>query len=421
MIPLLRSFMKYLPSLLLAMVLAIAVWISAVTAADPIAARQYERSVPIEVVGQDPNLVLTSPIPDANNIKLSAPQSIWNQMQTETDPVTAVADLSGLSAGTHEVPVQIQVRLRPVQVVSNAPENITVSLEPLETKTFSIELVQRGEPAVGFMAGTPSMNVETATVSGAQSQVERVARIRAVLDNNEVRENISRTLVLQALDAGGQTVETVTLSPETVTVEQNVTNRGGYRNVVVKVATTGLISSGYRLTNISVSPPAVTIFSTDPQLVNDLPGYVETASLDLTGARDDLDVNLPLELPPGVSVVGEQTVSVQVGIAAIESSLTLSAMRVEVTGLEPGQAARISPETVDVILSGPLPLLDSLTKDDVRVIVEMNGEGLGTYQRTPRVELKITELSVESILPGTVEVTIIRAPLTTPTPTPQPN
>ena len=120
-------------------------------------------------------------------------------------------------------------------------------------------------------------------------------------------------------------------------------------------------------------------------------------------------------------MVGEQTVSVQVGIAAIESSLTLSAMRVEVTGLEPGQAARISPETVDVILSGPLPLLDSLTKDDVRVIVEMNGEGLGTYQRTPRVELKITELSVESILPGTVEVTIIRAPLTTPTPTPQPN
>lgn len=425
MIPLLRSLTKNLPSLLLAMVLALAVWISAVTAADPIAARQYERAIPIEVVGQDPNLVLTSPIPDANNIKLSAPQSIWTQMQTEANPVTAVVDLSGLAAGTHDVPVQIQVRLRPVQVVSTTPESITITLEPLETKTFAIELIQRGEPAVGFVAGTPAMNVDTATISGAQSQVERVERVRAVLDNNEVRENISRTLTLQALDAGGAPVDTVTLSPASVTVEQNVTNRGGYRNVVVKVATTGLIASGYRLTNISVSPPAVTIFSTDPQLVNDLPGYVETASLDLTGARDDLDVNLPLELPPGVSVVGEQTVAVQVGIAAIESSLTLSAMRVEVTGLEPGQAARISPETVDVILSGPLPLLDSLTKDDVRVIVEMNGEGLGTYQRIPRVELRITELRVESILPGTVEVTIIRAPLTTSTPTPtatpQPN
>ena len=419
MIALIRSFVKYLPSLGLAVVLAVAVWISAVTAADPIVERQYDRSVAIEIVGQDPNLVLTSQIPEENNIKLSAPQSIWNLMQAEASPVTAVADLSGLSAGVHDVPVQIHVRMRPMQVVSSAPESISVTLEPLETKTFAIELVQRGEPAVGFIAEAPVMSENTATVSGAKSQLERVAKVRAQLDSNEVRENISRTIAVQAVDLGGQLVDNITLSPENITVEQSVTNRGGYRNVVVKVATTGLISSGYRLTNISVSPPAVTIFSTNPQIINDLPGYVETASLDLTGARDDLDVRLPLELPPGVSVVGDQTVSVQVGIAAIESSLTLSAMRVEVIGLEPGQAARFSPETVDVILSGPLPLLDSLSKDDVTVIVEMEGEGLGTYQRIPRVELKISELRVESILPGTVEVTIIRAPL--PTATPRPN
>ena len=162
----------------------------------------------------------------------------------------------------------------------------------------------------------------------------------------------------------------------------------------------------------------MTVFSTDPQIVNDLPGYVETASLDLTGAKDDLDVRLPLELPPGVSVVGDQTVTVQVGIAAIESSLTLSAMKVEVVGLAPDQAAEVSPETIDVILSGPLPLLDSLNKSDVRVIIEMNGESFGTYQRVPKIELNLTELRVESILPGTVEITIIPAPKATATPKP---
>ncbi len=413
-----RSLMKFLPSLVLAIVLAVAVWISAVTAADPIVPRQYDRVVRIDVVGLDPNLVLTSPVPEVNNIKLSAPQSIWNAMQTETDPVSAVADLSGLGAGTHEVPVQIHVRMRPMQVVSSAPESINVTLEPLETRSFTIELLQRGEPAVGFLAEAPQLSTDSVAVSGPQSQVQRVVRVRAVLDLAEVRENISRTLTLQAVDVGGQPVDNITLSPETITVTQTVTNRGGYRNVVVKVATSGQIANGYRLTTISVSPPAVTIFSTNPQIINDLPGYVETASLDLTGARDDLDVNLPLELPPGVSVVGEQTVSVQVGIAAIESSLTLSAMRVEVIGLEPGQAAEISPETVDVILSGPLPLLDTLTKEDVRVIVEMEGEGLGTYQRTPRVELQLPELRVESVIPGTVEVTIIRGPQPSPTPRP---
>ncbi len=418
MIQLLRTLLKNLPTLLLAFALAIAVWISAVTASDPTVRRPYGRAVAIEVIGQDPGLVLTSNVPAETNVVLSAPQSVWDTTLTNTSPVRAVVDLSGLGPGRHTVPIQIQVTARLVQVDSNSPDSIDVTLESLASKSFPINLATRGDPAVGFVASTPALSTTEATISGAESLVNQVQQVRATLDLTNIRENVNRNLTLQALDAGDKQVKGVTISPQEVSVSLTITNRGGYRNVVVKVATTGQISSGYRLTNISVFPPAVTVFSTNPQIVNDLPGYVETASLDLTGAKDDLDVQLPLELPPGVSVVGDQTVTVQVGIAAIESSLTLSAMRVEVTGLAPGQAARISPETVDVILSGPLPLLDSLTKDDVRVVVELSGEELGTYQRVPRVELKIKELRVESILPGTVEVTIIPAP--TPTPTARP-
>jgi YbbR domain-containing protein len=193
---------------------------------------------------------------------------------------------------------------------------------------------------------------------------------------------------------------------------------GGYRNVVVKVMVTGQIADGYRLTNLSVFPPAVTVFSTDPNLVNSLPGYVETVPLALNNAKDDLDVKLGLSLLPGVSVVGDQTVEVIVGVAAIESSLTLSNQPVVAIGLPPGLAARTSPESVDVILSGPLPLLDALTQSDVRVTVDMTGASIGTYQRTPKIELTIPELNVESILPGTIEVIISNAP--TPTVTPRP-
>lgn len=415
---LLRSFLKNIPTLVLAFALAVAVWISAVTADDPTVQRQYTRPVPVEIVGIDPGLVITSENSQQVTLTLSAPQSIWNTVLNRETPARAVVDLSGLGPGSHTLPIQIQKTARLVQVADYSPDSVTITLEPLSNKTYPIRIIQRGEPEVGFVASSPSISDESATVSGAESLVNQVQEVRAVLDLAQVRENVNRTLDLQAVDSNENPVSGVSISPETVSVSSTITNRGGYRNVVVKVATSGLIASGYRLTNISVFPPAVTVFSTNPQIVNDLPGYVETASLDLTGAKDDLDVRLPLELPPGVSVVGDQTVSVQVGIAAIESSITLSAMQVEVVGLAAGQAAKISPETVDVILSGPLPLLDSLSKSDVRVIVEMNGEKLGTYQRVPRVEIKISELRVESILPGTVEVTIIQAPRPTPTPRP---
>ena len=65
--------------------------------------------------------------------------------------------------------------------------------------------------------------------------------------------------------------------------------------MVVKVASTGQVASGYRLTNISVFPPTVTVFSTNPSLVDRLPGFVETSPLDLTGVKDDIDIRLPLE------------------------------------------------------------------------------------------------------------------------------
>ena len=93
---------------------------------------------------------------------------------------------------------------------------------------------------------------------------------------------------------------------------------------MVKVDTNGNIANGYRLTNISAYPPTVTVFSADPKLVDNLPGYVETAPINLAGMRDDKDIRVSLTLPPGVSIVGDQTVNVQIGVSTIESSVTLN-------------------------------------------------------------------------------------------------
>jgi hypothetical protein len=132
-----------------------------------------------------------------------------------------------------------------------------------------------------------------------------------------------------ARDQAGAQINDVTITPERITADLDIIQRGGYRNVVVKVVTSGQVASGYRLTNISVFPPAVTVFSTNPQAVERLPGFVETIPINLEGVKEDLEINATLNLPAGISLVDEQSVTVQVGIAAIEGSVTLSNMRVE--------------------------------------------------------------------------------------------
>lgn len=421
MLKLLRSLSRNLPKLALSFILAVAVWISSVTEADPIQERLYPQPVPIEFIGQDPALINIVDAPDQISLTLSAPQSIWNRLLAEQVPIRAVVDLSGLTSGQHILPVQIQVGIRPVEVVSYTPNNVTVVLEPLASRSMNIQLVQQGEPAVGFQADPPQVSEKAAVVSGPESLVKKVQEVRALLNYNRASENIDRLVNLQALDASGGVVEGVSITPDRVNVSVQVTQRGGYRNVVVKVVLNGQIGAGYRVTNISVFPPAVTVFSSDPQLVSNLPGYVETTPLDLTGAKDDLDVRLPLNLPPGVLVVGEQTVAVQVGIATIEGSLTLNSLKIEVIGLEEGLRAEISPEEVDVFLSGPIPVLDALSSQNVRIILDLAGLAPGTYQRVPDVQAESPDVVVESIIPGSVEVIITGTPRTKRTPTVTPS
>ncbi len=68
-----------------------------------------------------------------------------------------------------------------------------------------------------------------------------------------------------------------------------------------------------------------------------------------------------------------------------------------------------------MIVSGPLPMLNSLSVDDLRVVIDLEGLDSGAHQLIPLIEILNEEIKVESILPESIEITIQEAPLTTPT------
>ncbi len=414
---LLRRFIKIIPTLLTAFILAVAVWIMAVTSNDPVKQDVFPGQVEIEFIGQNPNLVIMEENPGTIQLTLNAPQSIWTTLINQKDVVRAVVDLSGLEAGVHVLPVDIQINIRPVRVVSQSPKTVEITLERLVSAEFPVDVQVQGDPAIGFQAGMLTKDASTVKIIGPESQASRVRKIRAVLDISGAQQTIVRTITLQAVDAGEVLVEGLTIVPSVVTLTQPIKQRFGYRSVVVNVVVSGQVAEGYRLTNISVFPPAITVYSADPDIVKNLPGYVETLPLDLTGAKDDIDVFMNLNLPFGVSVVGDQnTVLVRVGIAAIESSLPFSNMPVEVVGLSPGFSAQVAPELVTVIVGGPLPILELLTPASIRVKVDVTGLKEGLHSLVPVVELAVGDLRVQSILPATVDVVISRGGTTTPKP-----
>jgi YbbR domain-containing protein len=410
----LRWLFTNLGTLILAFALAVVVWFSAETAANPNI--ESNRSVPLEIFGLDPNMLVVGSPPAQVRVTLRSPTSVMNSLDSVDGSITAWVDVAGLEAGTYELEVHAQASetYGPVRVTAITPQFVTLTLEPLITRSLPVDLVISGDPAIGYQKGIPSYTPDTVTVSGAASVVNQVSSTQVALDISEADETIDTTIPVLALDANGEPVEGLLINPKEISVTQPVYLQGGYRNVIVKVLTTGQPANGYKLTNITVSPLNVVVFASDPQLVNDLPGFVETEPVDLTGSEDDVDTFAALQLPEGVSVVGDETVLVQVSIAAIEGSLTME-LPVTPIGLLPTQAALLSPETVQVILSGPVPVLDSLEPSDIRVVVDLTGLELGAYQLEPQVDLLPDRLRADTILPSTIEVTVIIAPTPTPT------
>ena len=408
MIRQLRNFTRQLPTLLFAFILAVTVWALAVTSKDPSEQKAYPNDVTVEVIGQAPDMVLTSSLPASVSVILRAPTSIWTSLVEEKAPVRAIVDLSGLGEGLHTVPIQIEVGIKPVEVMSFNPRSVDVSLEKLATNTFEINVVNNSNPAIGYQAGVPKLSETSATVSGAASLVNSVTEIRATTDIKQASSDIRQQVTLQAYDQNGQQVKGVSITPEKVVVTESIAQLGGFRNVVVKLTTTGQPAAGYRLSSISVNPPTVTVYSVDPKLVEALPGYVNSDSVNLTGLKDDLDQQIGLLLPEGVTIVGNPSVNVQVSIAAVENTLSLSNVTVQPTGLAENLTATISPASANVIVAGPLVTLNTISVADLQVLIDLSNMQPGRHTIQPQTSLNNPDLRIQSILPTTFEVTITR-------------
>ncbi len=417
----LRWLWGNLGSLILAFVLALAVWIVALTNADPTETRELD-PIPIEYSGlRQGLLIIGEPPPTSGSITVRAPLSVWEQIGS--DDVRLTADMGSLEEGTHDLIVESIISVQPAQISAWDPGSVAVTLERSATASLDIDIVPVGEPQLGYRTTSISASPERVIILGPLSKVDQVVSVVATVNILERREDFDVMVALVAVDGGGNVVESVDLDPDTIQVSVAVEPRERFRLVSVVPNLEGeeqLADAGYRLTDVSVTPEVITVFSSDPTALQGLPGFVLTTPFDLSGATGDLERRLSLDLPNGVSPVEDQGVLVKVSISPVEGTITVNRL-VDMRGLTDGLFASLSPEAVEIILNGPLPTLNSLQLGDVRVIVDLLDLGVGIHQVRPLIIIAPTDVEHEPVFPSTIEITIsAEPPEPPPTPIPPP-
>ncbi len=410
----LRRFLENLSLFGLALVLAAIVWTTAANEENPIEERVFPLPIAVALTHLPADIVLASAMVTEATVTIRAPAHVWSTLSSNQIEVSA--DLSSLSAGRHAVPLLARVLAPDAEVLAVEPVEISIELERIVARSVPVVLNVRGEPAVGYAASSPVLSTDSITVAGPERLVGQVSEIKLTLDLRGEKENIDRAFALLPLNDHGQLINEVTLQPESATVKVAVHQLGGYRDVAVRAVLVGKPARGYRITNITTSPPTITVFSDDPAQLAALPGNVETEPLDVGEASQDIDARLTMALEEGVTAVSEQSVLVLVSIEAVESSRRIR-QDLTVTGLGAGLIAHLSHDSVDVIMSGPLPVLDSMTAENVRVILDLHDLKTGIHAIAPAVVVTgAAVVTTDQMLPEIIRVDIFK-PTSTPAPT----
>lgn len=389
-------------TLLLAIVLALAVWWIAIDQENPLMVQDFGERVPISVLGLGEDLVVVEDLSsEAVRLRLRAPRNSWEDL-TLSD-FRATIDLTGLGPGEHDVPVQVKSLDPQVGIVDIQRSQLRVTLDTLTVKEVPVQAEIMDSTAFGYDAQPAIYRPMTVTVSGPASQVQQVAKARTEVFLRGAKSQVERMETVTPVNVQGEAVARVTAEPPQVQVVVPVEQWPGRKEVAVRVKLQGGPADGYRLSSVKVEPSTI-VLQGDTEVLANVPGYVETEPLNLDDATADVRLRLNLLLPDGVTSYDGDTVVATAGITPIEGGITISQPLVQ-QGLGPGLQAQSALDSVDVILSGPLPLLDSLNQDDVFAILDLSGLIAGTHSVQPKVVLP-DGISLNSVIPAMVEVVI---------------
>lgn len=407
---------NYLLMFVLAAVLGVAAWLLVI---DQVSPPQKERieGIDLRLINQNKDTVIVTNVPEKVAVTAQAPQDILVNMQPES--FRATLDLNRLDTDVHRVPIDIKASDSKVRIVDVDPPAVDVELRPLASRPITVAVVVSDRESLPFsyeISGEPTASPAQVTVQGPADLVTQIAQAEVPVALQGTRASIEEERPVVLKDSAGKIISGVAATPEKVKVSVPIRQRFNTRDAAVHVVITGTVAPGYWISNISVEPKTVTLLGT-PSVLEEIGGFVDTVPVDVTSAAGDIDRRVTLAPPPSVSALNERGVvegSVQVRVTVVPQlgNLRLT-VPVEVVGAQPGDTVGKSPAAVDVLLSGPLPILNDINADPklVRVVVDVSALAPGTQDVTPT--LIAPESLKATMLPGTIQVRLDRP--TTPT------
>lgn len=388
--------------LALSIVLSLLLWFYVLNLENPEQTTNFN-GLAVELRGTGADLKVINSLPTVDSI-VQAPQNVMGTLnQADIQPYV---DLTGLSEGVHEIPVRVEIdggRMGAAQVTLS-PRTVQVQLEEQTSTQQVVTARTNGTPAFGYALEPAEVKPNQVRVIGSKGAVARVAEVVVPVDVDEKAGTQRGLRTPVAFDNEGKEITGLSFEPEEVEVTVPIKLLFTYKVVPIRVPVLGQPASGYRVIDITLNPTNVTVCCR-PEVLEPLQS-LDTTPVTITGAISIVTATTELILPEGVELYPGQkkTVDVTVSFERLVSTLQVS-VAPTVEGLAEGFGAVVSPNQLDLVLSGTFEQIQSLRPADVRAVVSMQGRAPGTYELQPQIILP-QGMTLESATPSEVTVTI---------------
>lgn len=211
---------------------------------------EWSYLVPLEVVNNPPELIITNNIPNFLDLRLQGSQSFIKGLNPKDMAVQL--DLSRLEAGSNIFPITAEnVKVPRGAAVSRInPSYITIEAEKVVKKTVKLSANIQGEPAINHHIESVEVVPSSVEIMGGESEAKPLNSLRTAAVNIDGAKSDVRKEV--PIDTLGRKIIPARKEPVIVLVEiRENTKRLELRNVAV-----GVINAGQ---GTSVSPARVNL------------------------------------------------------------------------------------------------------------------------------------------------------------------
>ncbi len=324
------------------------------------------------------------------------------------DDIAVTASISNVTtAGNYQLELRATKQAGNVnnefEIASISPSNIVVSFDFIDTKVFTVNAQAIGASAVeGLVAENAVVsdsNSAALTFKGSRSNIEKIAKVVAVAEVNEVLDKTkSYTAFLKAYDSEEKELS---LANYTITTADGLTVEGV--EISVPISKTKTVPVKAQFVNVPKSYQNKAISHSLSETKLDIIGPPETiesiteislGEIDFDQIAEDNQVfKVPVVLPEGIkSADNIETVTVTInGLDNfIVRTFTVSNLKASfengVSNETSVSSASLSRSVKNVKIYGPKSVLDKLTSDDLYAYINIGGLKAGEHTVPARIK-----------------------------------